>query len=487
MGWFSFLKKTDERHVNNSPVFLTNTLTREKERFVPIKPGIATLYSCGPTVYNRAHIGNLRAYVFSDTLARTLMHAGYHVRRVINITDVGHLTDDGDNGKDKIEVGAKREGISAKAVSERYTKLFIKDISDLNIDTHNIIFPRATEYVKEQILLAKTLEEKGFAYPIKDGLYFDTSSFAGYGKLGGVSKADLKSGARVDVNTDKRNPADFALWKTTPKGVRKLQEWDSPWGSGCPGWHIECSAMSRALLGIEIDIHTGGIEHIPVHHNNEIAQSEAASGRPSVRYWMHNEHLLLDNEKLSKSLNNVVYLSDVIERGIHPLALRYFFHQAHYHTRLSFSWEMLSAASEALTRLWRLSGEIKKESGAKAVASAELDDFISTMRNDLGTPQAIGVLWDAVHNEEMTAKEKWAMLVEADSLLGLELVNPPETQKPINKKTIPAKIRGMVEKREAARKTKDFATSDSLRDELKELGYRLEDGENTTLLYMDGK
>ncbi len=474
-------------HTDTTPIFFTNTMSGKKERFVPLKPGIVTLYSCGPTVYNRAHIGNLRAYVFSDVLARTLIHSGYRVRRVINITDVGHLVGDGDDGDDKMEVGAKREGISAIALSERYTKIFLDELGELNIDTQSILFPRATQYIKEQISLAQTLQEKGFAYPLKDGLYFDTSRFAGYGKLGGVANASLEAGARVAVNDKKHNASDFALWKTTPNGTHPLQEWNSPWGAGSPGWHLECSAMSRALLGVEIDIHTGGMEHIPVHHNNEIAQSEAVSGRPFVHYWIHHEMLMMGNEKLSKSLGNVVYLSDIVERGIHQLALRYFFYQAHYRTPLSFSWSALSGAAEALSRLWRLSREIKKEADSQSKPSKEQKQFVAAMHDDLNTPQALGILWDSLHNEDIDAVEKWGVIVEADKLLELDLTHPPKEQEPLTNESLPQEIRELRNARDAARSKKDFQTADSLRDELRKHGYRVEDGENATLLYHASK
>src|SRR3989344_5210432 len=341
MQWLAQLlgKRKGSSQNTASRVFLTNTLSSAKELFISQKPSVVTMYSCGPTVYGPAHIGNLRAYVFSDTLARTLIFAGYHVHRVINITDFGHLVSDGDEGEDKMTKGLKREKLeitmqNMRVLAERYAKLFLDDIEDLNIDAESIRFPRASDYIAEQIALISTLEQKGYAYRTKSGVYFDTSRFGGYGKLGGIDLSAQREGARVEKNKEKRNPADFVLWKPDNR-----LGWQSPWGLGFPGWHIECSAMSRALLGQEIDIHTGGEDHIAVHHNNEIAQSESATGRTFVHYWMHSAFLNMGSEKISKSLGNSVYLSEIIEKGFHPLALRYFFLQAHYRTPLSFSWD----------------------------------------------------------------------------------------------------------------------------------------------------
>ncbi len=481
MGWIrDIFKKKEHARNQRAHVFFTNTLSGEKEIFIPQKPGVVALYTCGPTVYSRQHIGNLRSGVFSDTIARVLTEAGYHVRRVINITDVGHLVGDADTGEDKVEAGAKREGLSASAITERYTKLFLDDLADLNINTEEIFFPRATEYIREQISLARTLEEKGFAYLIGDGLYFDTSQFPGYGKLGGLREADLRAGARVETNPEKRNPADFVLWKKTAFGVNRLQEWDSPWGRGAPGWNIECSAMARALLGIEIDIHTGGEDLAQTHHNNEIAQSEAASGRTFSRYWMHNAFLTMSGEKISKSLGNVVYLSDVSEHGHHPLSLRYFFLQAHYRTQLSFSWDALAAAASALERLWKLSSEIAEESRRIGEPSEARDCFLAAVRDDLATPQALGILWDSLRSEEYSPEEKWGLIEVADAHFGLSLLTPPERTMP--GKDIPAEVQELLAKREKARGAKDFKESDRIRTEIENSGYRVEDGPDGPVL-----
>lgn len=481
MKWLDRIlgKKKNETHNQLVQIFFTNTLSGKKERFIPQKPGLVLMYSCGPTVYGPAHIGNLRSYVFSDSIARILTESGHRVRRVINITDVGHMVGDGDRGEDKMTVGAKREKTTPEAISERYAKLFIENLDELNIDIDEIRFPRATEYIQEQIALAKTLEEKGFAYLLADGLYFDTSRFPGYGKLGGLSDALLEAGARVEVVKGKHKPADFVLWRKAKPG--DLQQWNSPWGCGNPGWHIECSAMARSLLGQEIDIHTGGEDHIAIHHNNEIAQSEAASGRTFVHYWMHNAFLTMGGEKASKSLGNIVYLSEIIKKGFHPLALRYFFLQAQYRTPLSFSWDALAGAESALERLWNHSREIASESKRKSEPSEARSNFLATMRDDLATPQALGILWDSLRSEEYTPEEKWGLIEDADAHLGLSLLNPPTTGA-LTEKDIPVEIRELLARREAARISKDFKEADRIRDDILNGGYRVDDGPNGPVL-----
>lgn len=461
---------TRRKTVSTSPIFLTNTLSGKKEPFAPLKAGQATLYSCGPTVYSRAHIGNLRSYIFSDLIARTLKDAGYHVRRVINITDVGHLVSDADQGEDKMEKSARESGTSAAAIAEEYTQLFMEDIALLNIDTKDILFPRATEYIKEQIALITNLEEKGYTYRIKDGIYFDTAAYPGYGKLG-VQKEGV---GRIEENDEKKNFADFALWKFSSPHEKRQQEWDSPWGRGFPGWHIECSAMSKALLGETIDIHTGGMDHISVHHNNEIAQSEAASGKPFVRYFMHNAFLTMESEKVSKSLGNVVYLSDLENRGIHPLALRYLFLQAHYRSPVSFSWDSVEAANEALHRLWRLSAEFKEESKGVAKPSEASIHMTTLLRDDLATPAALAFLWETLRDTHIDAKEAWGVIEAADTILGLSLTNPPSGGH-LHDEDIPEDVQKLIQERQAARIARDFARADELRIHIENRGYAVED------------
>ncbi len=480
MQWLTRIFQSREKNGATPPpqVFLTNTLSGQKELFVPLKPGVVSMYTCGPTVYGEQHIGNMRPAIVSDTLARMFKAADYHVRRVTNITDVGHLTDDADQGEDKMTLGAAKEKTSPEKIAERYTKIYLDDLADLHIDTEDIRFPRATDYIREQIALAKTLEEKGFAYHIPDGLYFDTERFPGYGKLGNLAGASLKEGARVAPVAGKRHPMDFALWRTAKPG--DLQKWESPWGEGNPGWHIECSAMIRTLLGPEIDIHTGGEDLATIHHNDEIAQSEAAGSRQFVRYWLHNAFLNLEGEKISKSLGNVVYLSDVKKKGFHPLALRYFFLQAHYRTPLSYSSNALEAAAGALSRLWRLSVDIAEESGREAAPSEARLRFLAAMRDDLATPQALSIIWDTVRSEEYTPEEKWGLIETAEEHLGLNLTAP--TQTVLSEEDVPADIRKKLEEREEARKNKEYEKADHLREELAKSGYHVEDGPDGTIL-----
>jgi cysteinyl-tRNA synthetase len=468
-----FSLKPKEPVADTAPLHLTNSLSGKKEPFAPHKPGTSLMYSCGPTVYGPAHIGNLRAYIFSDTLARTLRESGHRPKRVINITDVGHLVADAEEGEDKMAVGAAREHATPQDIADRYTKRFIADIDVLNVETSQIQFPRATDYIAEQIAMVQTLEAKGFTYLTREGVYFDTSKFPSYGKLGGIAEVKLMGGARVKLDEGKRNIHDFALWRLAKP--QDLQQWDSPWGKGNPGWHIECSAMIKALLGIEIDIHTGGMDHISVHHNNEIAQSEVANERPLARYWLHNAFLTVEGEKISKSLGNDIYVSDIVERGFHPLALRYFYHQAHYRTPLTFSWEALEASNEALQRLWRATLELKAEAKGVSADSEVRHKLIRVMRDDLGTPQALAVLWDAIKDETLSPAQVWGVITVADDLLGLSLINPP-LARPIALAELPEDIRALAQARESARSARDFVESDRLRIHIQERGYRVEDG-----------
>ena len=481
MKWLAnvFKKRRGSAHIQTPRIFFTNTLSGEKELFISQKPRMVTMYSCGPTVYGPAHIGNLRAYVFSDILARVLGGVGYSVRRVINITDVGHLVGDGDAGEDKMTVGAAREKTTPQAIADRYTNEFIDNLSELNIDTGNLKFPRATDYIKEQIAFAKTLEEKGFAYRIKDGLAFDTSRFPGYGKLGNIDLSAQKVGARIEADPEKRHPADFWLWRNAKP--KDLQQWDSPWGRGNPGWHIECSAMSRALLGQEIDIHTGGEDLAQIHHNNEMAQSEAASGRTFVHYWIHNAFLTVEGNKISKSLHNDIYLRDIVAKGYSPLSLRYFFLQAHYRTPLSFSWNALAGAAGALDRLWKISRDIADESSRKSASSEARGRFLAALRDDLATPQALGILWDSLKSEEYAPEEKWGLLQDADAHLGLSLLHATPTNV-LTETDIPEKIRDMLVHREAARASKDFKQADRIRSDIEKSGYHVDDGPNGPVL-----
>lgn len=462
-----------------APLYFTNTMTGKADLFMPLKPGVVSMYSCGPTVYSRAHIGNLRAYVFSDTIARVLTQAGLHVRKVINITDVGHLVGDGDHGEDKMAKGAREEHKTPKEIADHYTKLFLEDAAALNIDTTNTLFPRATEYIAQQIAMIKTLEERGFAYKAEDGVYFDTKKFHNYGRLGGANKAELLPGARIEKIKGKRSATDFVLWRDAKKD--DLQQWDSPWGRGNPGWHIECSAMIKAVLGDTIDIHTGGMDHIPTHHNNEIAQSEAANDRPLARYWIHEAFLNVNGERIGKSMQNDIYISEIEHKHIDPLALRLLFLQAHYRTPLSFSWESLKAANEALMRLRRLAAAVKRESGAVMEASPERERFVALMRDDLATPQALAVLSKGLRDEdELSPEERWGLVMAADELLGLNLASGEASTPPLA--NLPEDIQKMAYERDMARAAKDYYRSDVIRYQLEERGYRVEDSPEGTLL-----
>lgn len=439
---------------------LFNTLTRKTEEFKPIKNKKVGMYACGPTVYNYAHIGNLRAYVFEDILKRVLSYDGFKVKHAMNITDVGHLTDDGDNGEDKMEKGARREGKSAWDIAKFYTKAFEADLRDLNIIKPNI-WCRATEHIKEQIALIKKLEKKGFTYSTADGIYFDTSKLSDYGKLALLKKTDLKAGARVDMG-EKKNATDFALWKFSPAGAKRQMEWKSPWGVGFPGWHIECSAMSVKYLGQPFDIHCGGIDHIPVHHSNEIAQSEAAEGKPLANYWLHSEFLLAGEEKMAKSADNFLTLAKMKEKGISPLAYRYFLLQTHYRKQLQFSWEALEAAQKGLDHLYSV---IPTKAEGRVEESLSVR-FLAYINNDLDTPGALALVWDALRAKTISKKQ----LLDFDKVFGLGLDKVKK-----EKTTIPAEAQKLAKQRETARTEKNWSESDRLRVEIEKLGFTIED------------
>lgn len=396
---------------------LHNTLSGNLDEFEPINLGEVSMYNCGPTVYGVQHIGNLSMFVFTDILRRTLEYSGFKVRQVINFTDFGHLTSDADEGEDKMAKGLKNEGLSPtlenmKMLGKKYAELFLGDLSKLNINTTGTTFPYASEYVDDQIRLIEVLEQKGFAYTISDGVYFDTAKFPDYGKLGGLSESDNR--ARTVSNTEKRNYRDFALWK-----FNNEVGFESKWGQGFPGWHIECSAMIMKILGEQIDIHTGGIEHIPVHHNNEIAQSEGATGKvPFSKYWLHRAHLQIGGEKIAKSDGNVVYLSEIVEKGFSPLAFRYFLLLSHYKTPVNFSWEALEAGKNAHERLLKLISSLPD--GGK-VDEAYKAKFVEKMDNDLNTPQALAIVWTLLKDKEVKPEDKKATILDFDKVFGLNL------------------------------------------------------------------
>lgn len=466
-------------------VYLFNTLSKSKEPFA-LHPQARTvrMYNCGPTVYDRQHIGNLSAAVFADTIRRVLEYNGFSVKQVINITDFGHLVSDADEGEDKMTKGMKREKLTMsmenmREFGTRYMKLYLDDISALNVAVEKIQFPRASDHVASMVAMIKTLEEKGYAYRIKDGVYFDTAKFPAYGVLGGISD-DQQEGARVAVNEEKHSPHDFVLWKSV--STRSKLGWDSPWGKGFPGWHLECSAMIHSLLGAQIDIHTGGIEHISIHHNNEIAQSEASTGKkPLSRFWLHREHIRMANAKLAKSTGNTAYLSDIIEREIHPLALRYWFLTAHYRQPANFSWEAVAAAQKAYARLYEKYQEVK-DIPAEKLAAKVAAKFIAKLNDDLDTPGAIATLWDELNADKLTNGEVRAFLQIADSTLGLGFTHTDDLLRKISSspvlvdaETAPDEIQDLFKQREEARKNKDWSLADTVRKEILEKGYLIED------------
>lgn len=447
---------------------LYNTKTRNLETFVAIEPGQVSIYSCGPTVYHYQHLGNMRAAVFADTLHRMFSYAGYDVRHIINITDVGHLTSDGDAGVDKLEVGAQREGKSVWEIAKVYTDAYLQDIASLNVPIAEYFFPRATDHIEEQIELVKKLEEKGYTYRISDGIYFDTSKFKEYADFAHLDVKGMQSGARVEENKEKRNITDFALWKFSPSNEKRQMEWDSPWGKGFPGWHIECSAMAMKYLGEHFDVHTGGIEHIPVHHTNEIAQSECATGHPYVNYWMHNNHLQDLTGKMSKSSGDFLTLSSLIEKGYNPLAFRYFLMSANYRKELLFSFEALDGAAVAYDKLVSFAQMHAKEKGE--INDAYRAQYKEAMFDDLNTSKAVGVLWTMLKDDSLTDADKYATLLDCDRFLGLGL----DTLERVDV-IIPPEVQSLLDARAIARARKDFQESDRLRDEILALGYTVKD------------
>lgn len=452
-----------------TPLKLYNTLTRKIEDFVPISPKEVGLYSCGPTVYAPQHIGNMRYFIFSDVLKRTLQSDGFAVKHVMNITDVGHLTSDADTGEDKMESAAKKRAVSATQIATEITSRFFSDLKALNIVLPDVI-PYATKTIDWQVDLIKKLEAKGVTYKTSDGVYFDTSKFPRYGALSGQKSADKKSGARVEVNAEKKNPTDFALWKFSKPEDKRQMEWPSPWGIGFPGWHIECSAMSMHELGEQFDIHTGGIDHIAVHHENEIAQSEAATGKhPFVKYWLHGEFLILPEKRMGKSEGNSVTLQDVIDRGIDPLAFRYLCLQTHYRKPLSFSWESLEAAQTGLQRVWAWLSEQDKTA---KIGCAEYEEHFSTAINDdLNTSQALAVMNDLV-SSDYPAGAKIQSLSVLNQVLGLDLT--PETAKS-HIASVGSEHDEMLKDYGTARQAKDFKASDEIRKKFSGLGLTVED------------
>jgi cysteinyl-tRNA synthetase len=449
---------------------LHNTLTGKLEEFEPIENGKVGMYNCGPTVYDYAHIGNFRSYVFADTLRRTLEYLGLKVNQVINVTDVGHLSGDGDEGEDKMTKALKREGkpMNTKAmreIAEYYFKAFKNDISKLNIELPGH-FPFASDHIKEDVALVKTLLDKGYAYQTSDGIYFDTKKDTQYGKLGGLTDQS-EDRARIETNPEKKNSRDFALWKFNSE-----LGYEASIGKGFPGWHIECSAMSMKYLGETFDIHTGGIDHIPVHHNNEIAQSESATGKPLAHYWLHNGFVNIGEDKMAKSEGNFITLQTLIEKKINPIAYRYWLLQARYSTQVNFSWDALKSAETAFEKLVKQYQELPNG----GVANEDyLAKFRSFMEDDLDTPKALALVWEVLKDDDLKPADKKATLLDMDKVLGFDLEHAKIAQTTLAIDKLPEDIQKLIEERENARKNKDFATSDKIRNKLKDEGYLIED------------
>lgn len=440
---------------------LYNTLTRKKEEFKPIQKGKVGIYSCGPTVYWYQHIGNLRTYIFSDILKRVLIYNSYKVKHIMNVTDVGHLTSDADEGEDKIERAAKKEGKKASDIANFYWKIFKQDFEKLNIIEPDT-WTKATEHIKEQIELIKKLEKKRYTYKTSDGIYFDTSKFKEYGELAKLKIHKLKAGARISMG-DKKNKTDFALWKFSGEPGKRQQEWKSPWGVGFPGWHIECSAMSMKYLGEHFDIHTGGEDHIPIHHTNEIAQSEAATGKKFVNYWIHGAFLTFKGEKVSKSKGGLFTISELEMRNYNPLSYRYLDLTANYRTQLEFSLENLDNAQNSYERLKKIIAEIKDDG---KINKEYLEEFENAINDDLNIPLALQILWKLVRDEKASGKIK--TIEKIDSVFGLDLLKKEKVE-------IPNSVKKLVEEREKARKEKNFKLADELREKIKKAGFSVDD------------
>lgn len=445
---------------------LHNTLTRKTEVFAPITPGVVSLYSCGPTVYWFAHIGNMRAFLFSDLLRRALESNGLDVTLIMNITDVGHLVGDLDDGEDKMIVAMLRDGKSAYDIAEFYAQAFFRDLEALNVKPA-AAYPRATEHIEEQIAMVEALEKNGFTYRTRDGIYFDTSKLPTYGRLSGQKAEEKLAGARIEMG-DKRNATDFALWKVSPEDMEREMEWESPWGTGFPGWHLECSAMAKKYLGVPFDLHTGGIDHIAVHHENEIAQTEGADGVLEANVWMHSEFLTVDGGKMSKSIGNVYTMKDVVARGYDPIAFRYFVLGSHYASKLNFTWDALTGAQNALHKLRETVRDWPEAAGAPDSTYAAR--FQGAINDNLNTPEALATLWALMGEANVPLETKAATLLKFDEVLGLGLA--AYVAKRVE---VPAEVVALVAEREAARAAKNWAESDRLRDAIMALGFSVED------------
>ena len=454
-------------------IYLTNTLTKQKEKFIPIKEKEVGMYSCGPTVYKDATIGNVRTNIFQDVLRRMLEYNGYKVKQVMNITDVGHLVSDGDEGEDKMVKSAREEHKTPKEIAEHYTKLFFEDLKDLNIEMPEVIC-KATDYIPEMLEYVEELVKKGYAYETSTAIYFDISKLDKYPILSNLNLEDQKTGVRIDVDKEKKNPYDFALWIKAPEN--HIMKWDSPWGPSYPGWHIECSAMSRKHLGEKFDIHTGGIDLIPTHHENEIAQSKGLCGKIPANYWIHGEYLLINGGKMSKSLGNVYLLRDIKNKGYDPLVYKLFCYTSSYRNKLNFTWDGIEATSKSLERLRRgyqnhLAGnDILSEEDRENLNKIE-ENFHTAINDDMNMPLAMSYVWEAVKYEKKN-KEIADLLSKFDKVLGIKIEKEEKSEK------IPEEILKLVEQRKMAREEKNWEESDRIRDEISNLGYNIKDTKN---------
>ena len=452
-------------------IYFYNTLTKQKDLFKPIEEGKVKIYSCGPTVYKDATIGNMRTNLLNDTLRRVLKYNGYELKHVMNITDVGHLVSDGDEGEDKMLKSAREEHKSPLEIAEHYTKLFFRDLERLNIETPEVVC-KATDHIKEMLEMVQKIMKNGYAYETSTAIYFDVSKLDKYGILSGINLNDQKAGARVDIDPEKRNPYDFALWIKAP--ANHLMKWDSPWGPSYPGWHIECSAMSTKYLGEEFDIHTGGIDLVPTHHENEIAQNKGACGKNPAHYWIHGEYLLINGGKMSKSLGNTYLIDDIIARGYSPLAYRLFNYSCHYRGKLNFTWEGIESANTSLIRLRE--GYQKHLNGNSDISDeiiANIENrFHQAINDDMNMPLALSVVWEAVKYPEKSPKIA-QLLKKFDTVLGIKIDEVQETK-------IPQEILDLVEERKQARSDKNWSESDRLRDLIAEKGYVVKDTKDGT-------
>ncbi len=452
---------------------LYNTLTKQKEEFKTLQGNEVRIYTCGPTVYSFAHIGNFRAYVFMDTLRRVLKENGYTLKHVMNITDVGHLESDADEGEDKMEKAARKENKNPYEIATYYTDIFFKDMGRLHIEKPEII-AKATDHISDMLEFVKTLVKNGYAYETSKAIYFDISKLDKYPVLSNRNLEDQIAGARVDIDPEKRNPYDFALWIKAPEN--HIMKWESPWGLSYPGWHLECSAMGRKYLGDEFDIHTGGVDHIPTHHENEIAQSKGCTGHIPAKRWMHVEFLQVDGGKMSKSLGNTYTLDQLQEKGIEPLAYKMFCYTAHYRTKLNFTFESALSTQKALNRLRE--GYLTHLQSNEKIDEEEIKEykqkFIDAVNDDLNMPLAMGIVWEVVRNNKKS-KQFADLLLEFDRILGLDLANSKKYLEEQEKVELPKEILELVEQRKIARENKDWTESDRIRDLLKEKGYTVKD------------